>query len=328
MGFSTYLDIRDTRENEMNLIKLDHQKLNHLHERLMRETVNLSIKRIITEYGPSPYPFCFFVMGSAGRSEQGVWSDQDHGIVYGNTSNEAKDYFLRLGKEISDGLHQTGYQYCDGDVMASNPLWCKPIEEWTNQIDTWIKEASWESIRYLLIFIDGRPLVGEAVFMKQIKLYAIESIHKNQLLSRLLNNTLHIKKGVGILGQLLAETHGPHSGALNLKERALFPYVNGIRLLAIRDKLTETSTLSRLRSLSGRTLSEQDKRLYEQQFLKLLSFRLALADHSNYDSGHYVTIDHLTKNQKAELKEIIKDGAHLFQSIRKIVEKEASNEAK
>lgn len=322
MVFSSYSEIRAWRNLQIKKETLDHFKLNCLHDDLMHSVIELALKRINEELGSPPSSYCFFVMGSAGRFEQSIWSDQDHGIIFQENSPNAQEYFLRLGKEISDGLHQTGYAYCDGGVMASNPLWCKSMPEWMLQLANWIKESSWESIRHLLIFMDGRTLYGEHPFIQELKIDAYQLIHQDHLLARMLDNTMLLKKGVGLLGQFLTETHGPHTGLLNIKEKALYPYVNAVRLLAIKENIMETSTLGRLQKLSDKTLPPAARQLYENQFLKLLNYRLSLGDHTNYDSGHYLVVNKLTAEQKKEIKESIKNGPHLYHSIRKLVEKE------
>jgi CBS domain-containing protein len=137
-----------------------------------------------------------------------------------------------------------------------------------------------------------------------------------------LNNTLYLKKGIGVLGQILVETHGPHTGYLNIKEKALFPYVNAIRLLALKGNIHETSTLLRLEKLSEMELPSIKRELYKQQFFKLLNFRLSLAKPDNYENSHYLSITSLSKKQKEEVKEILKNGAALYRYVRNLVDKE------
>ena len=233
----TYSGITDYRKNQMKDAARDHFKLNKLHDILIKQVLDISLKEVIARYGPPPATFSFFVMGSAGRFEQSIWSDQDHGIIYLDSTTEAKTYFLSLGKEISKGLYQVGYPYCDGGVMSGNPFWCKSNTEWEKQIKSWALDASWESLRYLLIFIDGRSIYGQHQLLEQLKSFVYQTVQKEQLLPRLTTNTLHIKKGIGVLGQLLVETHGAHTGSLNIKETALFPYVNAARLLAVKANL-------------------------------------------------------------------------------------------
>ncbi|WHY67951.1 DUF294 nucleotidyltransferase-like domain-containing protein [Neobacillus sp. SuZ13] len=317
MKQDTYSAIAEYRNTHMKEASKDHFQLNQLHDIIIKKVMEISMKEIQIRYGPLPSPFSLFVMGSAGRFEQSVWSDQDHGIIYLDSSPEAKAYFLSLGKEVSKGLYQVGYPYCDGGVMSGNPFWCKSQTEWEKQILNWTSESSWESLRYLLIFIDGRSFYGQHQFMNQLKTFAYQTVQKEQILARIYKNTHHFKKGIGVLGQLLVETHGEHAGSLNIKETALFPYINAVRLLAIRNHVLETSTLSRLDQLQI-----HDKHLYKTMFLKLLTYRLQFASQLDYESGHYLPVEKLTKEQKNEMKEIIRNGVALYQFAGKLIEKE------
>jgi CBS domain-containing protein len=316
-----YEEIRSYRDQQIPAVINDHFKLNLLHDKVITKVIDLSVSRIQVRNGPPPCPYSFFVMGSAGRFEQSIWSDQDHGIIYEQQSDEIKDYFLDLGREISVGLQIAGYDYCDGAVMASNPLWCKSLSEWQQQLSRWIQDSTWESIRQLLIFIDGRSMYGEEIYIEDLKHLVYQSIHNGPLLKRVLTNTLYFKKGMGVLGQVLVETHGPHAGLLNIKETALFPYVNAARLLAIKENITATSTLLRLDSIPDRLIKTSTKELYKQQFLKLLNYRLAHCDNTSYESSHYLRVDTLSKMQKNEVKEILKNGLALYRFVKNLVEK-------
>jgi CBS domain-containing protein len=316
-----YEEIRSYRDQQITAVISDPFKLNLLHDEVITQVIRLSVGRIQVRNGPPPCPFSFFVMGSAGRFEQSIWSDQDHGIIYEQQSDEIKDYFLELGKEISHGLQTAGYDYCDGAVMSSNPLWCKSRSEWQQQLSKWILDSTWESIRQLLIFVDGRSMYGEKVYIEELKLLVYQSIHNGSHLRRILTNTLHLKKGMGVLGQILVETHGPHAGLLNLKEKALLPYVNAARLLAIKENITETSTLLRLDSIPESLLTTSAKELYKHQFLKLLNYRLSYCDNKDYEAGHYLRIDTLSRIQRNDIKEILKNGLALYRFVKNLVEK-------
>jgi CBS domain-containing protein len=319
---NSYLEIRRFRDDQIIWVSRNHFQLNQLHDEIINSVITVSVHQMAERYGPIPCPFTFFTMGSAGRFEQSVWSDQDHGIIYQQQGPEINEYFLALGKEISQGLQLAGYIYCEGGVMASNPLWCKSVSEWRQQLANWLLDSSWELIRQLLIFIDGRTLYGDASLLESLKIEVYQTIHKENLLKKLLSNTLHYKRGIGILGQILVETHGQHSGSLNIKEKALFPYVNAIRLLAIKGNIFETSTLSRLEKLPVVEFPTIKRELYHQQFLKLLNFRLSLTKPDNYENSHYLSVASLSKKQKEEVKEILKNGAALYRYVRNLVDKE------
>ncbi|MBN8209815.1 hypothetical protein JI666_13745 [Bacillus sp. NTK071] len=313
------------REQQIKGVVEDHVALNAFHDQLMRQVVHLAEQKVKKEWGPAPSSFSFFLMGSGGRFEQALWSDQDHGIVYQETSEGASDYFLKLGNEISNGLHAVGYEFCDGKVMASNPLWCKSTDEWRGQLESWIDDERFDAIRYLLIFVDARVLVGRDQPIDELKkLIHLKLEESPHLLKRMLKNTMHLQKGVGVFGQILAETHGEHTGEVNFKQTAFFPYVNAVRLLALKEKVMNTSTLSRLEALSDQTLPRSERQSYENEFMKLLHFRLHYGKQENYEAVHYVTIDSLPKEQRKELKEMMKKGMELYKYTKKAIEKGCS----
>lgn len=322
MNDTSYLEIRNFRNRKITEVSQDHFKLNRLHDEIMNCVIDLSINKTVVKNGPPPCPFSFFLMGSGGRLEQSIWSDQDHGIIYQETNLESQLYFLELGKEISEGLYQAGYDYCDGGVMSSNPMWCKSLFEWEQQLMRWILDSSWESIRHLLIFIDGRSLYGEPGYVDKLKTIVYQTVHKEHLISKVLGNTMFVKRGINILGNLLVETHGPFAGSLNLKEIGLFPYVNAVRLLAIHENMLETSTLSRLDRLNDKFLHPSEKELYKRHLVTLLNYRLLYGNHNDYESGHFLPIQTLTKKQKKELKDIIRNGTAFFRFVRKLLEKD------
>ncbi|WP_043931249.1 DUF294 nucleotidyltransferase-like domain-containing protein [Bacillus sp. EB01] len=320
---SIYEKIRSYR-TEIMMAGLDsNTTLAKLNNTIMEQVVWLAIEKVAQELGPAPSPFSFFVLGSAGRCEQGIWSDQDHGLIFVDGGENVKGYFLTLGREITEGLTEVGYPKCDGNVMASNPMWCHSLAHWQNQVEYWTEEASWETIRHLLTFLDSRSLAGNEDLLGELKRVVFHSIHQKQLLPRIINNTMHIKKGVGVLGQLLVETHGPFTGMINIKETGLLPYINSARILAIHEEIAETSTIGRFRRLPDSILSASERIYYECRFSKLLDFRLAFGGHENYEAEHYLHPGKLTKDQKKELRAILLDGVHLFEKVRKLIEKES-----
>ncbi|MRH43806.1 hypothetical protein GH741_14100 [Aquibacillus halophilus] len=320
---NSYADIKKWRKQELVTVSTDHQQLNELHDEVIKKTVAISMDKVQRELGKPPAPFAFFLMGSAGRFEQSVLSDQDHGIIF-NGSDDNQFYFLKLGSEITEALAEVGYERCDGLVMSSNPLWCQSIEGWTSQISDWLDEASWQSLRHFSTFFDSRVLVGETDFLTELKQEAFSILKKQpRLYLRLVENVDFVKKGIGIFGQLLPELHGEHSGAIQLKQTTFFPYVNSLRLLALKDSMFEPSTLSRFKELSPNTYPTIKN--YEDDFIELLNFRLHFRKNArNYNEVHLIHLDALTKKDKQHLKKLMKQGYKLFSETKLLMVKECS----
>ncbi|MEA1921420.1 MAG: DUF294 nucleotidyltransferase-like domain-containing protein, partial [Pseudomonadota bacterium] len=108
--------------------------------KLISKVSDLINKKIITfaieELGPPPTDFSFLALGSEGRSEQTLVTDQDNAIIYEDVEEDKKEeteaYFLSLGEKVCKNLDQVGYCLCEGEIMAMNPKWCRPLSSWKN----------------------------------------------------------------------------------------------------------------------------------------------------------------------------------------------------
>ncbi|MFC3041089.1 DUF294 nucleotidyltransferase-like domain-containing protein [Virgibacillus xinjiangensis] len=317
-----YREVRDWRQKHIGEVSTCHFKLNKFHDDLIKYTVLQAMEKVQREQGNPPVPFAFFLMGSAGRMEQSIWSDQDHGIVFDGKVEHA-GYFQRLGSEIAVGLEVAGYQLCDGGVMASNPLWCQSVIDWEQQITDWLKEASWTSLRHFSTFMDARVLIGEQQLVMKIKKQASTIINSYPRLSlRLAENVDFIKKGIGFFGQLLSDSFGKQSGKVQLKQTAIFPYVNALRILAVKQGVPQSSTLSRFNGIKEEYPAIGS---YEVYFVRLLQFRLRFQQEiTSYEQVHLISVDRLTKEDRKELKTLMKKGYELFSNTKEIIEGECS----
>lgn len=318
-----YFEIRQLRNAHIHKVWDDPIALNQFHDTLIKATVQKAIKKIESEFGAAPAHFTFFIMGSGGRSEQSIWSDQDHGIIF-KGEEIIKPYFLTLGKEISQGLYEVGYEFCDGRVMSSNPRWCHSMNTWKEQVINWLDEASWESLRYFSTFFDSKVIIGDDQDLLELKEMALEKLKGEPLLlNRLYENISHIKKGIGILGQLLPNTKGKETGSINIKEVIFFPYVNSLRLLSIKEGILEPSTLARFQQLPD---SYSKIKVYQYSFLRLLHLRLHYKKNANsYEDVHFLDIHTLKKSEKHELKQIMKNGYRLLTETKEIIHKGCSS---
>ncbi|WP_046175854.1 DUF294 nucleotidyltransferase-like domain-containing protein [Domibacillus indicus] len=319
----TYADIRHEKNKTIDRHLHSTQQLNAFHDGIMKQVFTISLQVHVNQYGSPPCPYSLFLLGSAGRFEQGTISDQDHGIVFEQDTDEAASYFLGLGKTFSDGLHEAGYPYCEGKVMSSNPVWCRSAKSWAEQIALWIETDTLDTIRSLHMICDARVLCGEKdsvpAFKKQITSAFKQDPHK---LKRFFENIQFMKKSVGLFGQIFTEQNGPHAGSLNLKQSAFLPYVNAIRVLAMKEGIEPSSTLTRMKALKRLPIYRSRMEEYEEAFRTLLDFRLrALKNAPDYDSSHYVNIDSLGPVRKRELRHILKMAESLHHYVQRFIVK-------
>ncbi|RKQ35624.1 DUF294 nucleotidyltransferase-like domain-containing protein [Oceanobacillus halophilus] len=305
---SAYQSIKEWHDENTVTYQSSADKLQLFHQIMMRNIFEITLDDMIKEYGLPPCDYTWFVTGSAGRLEQGVYSDQDHGIIYKEKNERVKSYFLTFGEKLSSGLHYVGYPLCVGNVMSSNPLWCQSLEEWEWQVNNWIYDNSWKSLRYLLIFYDARIVIGDESMVPHLK----QCIHHFTvehpiLLTRFLENTKRSIQALGLFHQLLMITTGPYTGCMNIKEVAIFPYVNTIRLLSILEGIMETSTLERMRSLKHHSFYAQILKGHDTSFMRLLQLNLKHSMNRQGEGHQYVNIFNLNQEEKLELKAILKN---------------------
>ncbi|SOC36022.1 DUF294 nucleotidyltransferase-like domain-containing protein [Ureibacillus acetophenoni] len=310
----TYESIKHWKDQNISSYLDTNQSLNDFHDQVMSKVLDVAMKKL-SKYN-IPCEFTWFITGSGGRLEQGIVSDQDHGIIYAKSDIESDAYFLALGKEISVGLNIVGYPYCKGNIMSSNPVWCKSFVQWERQLFNWMADESWESIRYLQIFYDARELYGNTNYIQELKysIYQYQIEHPS-LLHRIVANIKHVRNAIGPLGQIMIEQHGKFQGGINLKYAAFIPYVNSIRLLAIKEGILECSTLQRIEVLNGMEIYGNVLEGCESNFSNLLNYRMTFLNGASYDDTHYLNVRLLTNEQKKEIKRILKDGKSLHDQV-------------
>ncbi|MBK7868819.1 MAG: PAS domain S-box protein [Ignavibacteriales bacterium] len=141
---------------------------------LIANTVNNRIIEIaIKESGEPPVKFAFLTMGSVGREEQTLATDQDNAIVFEDVSDDllisTRNYFLLLGEKISNYLALCGYEFCPGLIMAKNEKWVQPFSVWKKYFTEWITESSPQNLLDIKIFFDLRPVYGDLDLGKKLQ---------------------------------------------------------------------------------------------------------------------------------------------------------------
>jgi PAS domain S-box-containing protein len=262
----TISDIIDTKKRLPWLIKtlLDCGARPRIINRIMSRISDTIAERLlelaIQEIGSPQSPLCFIALGSEGRGEQTLVTDQDNALIYGPPTAESNDtlqkYFLRLGDIVSAGLNQAGYTFCSGEVMARNPKWNRPLQDWKYYFRDWITQANPQDLLEFNTFFDFRCIWGEWEFARELR-RVIQSliVEHPPFLLHFAQNALLYKPPIGLFGKIVVESGGESPNALNLKE-AMLPIVNFARLYALRHNVSETNTIDRL------------YRLFELQIIK------------------------------------------------------------
>jgi CBS domain-containing protein len=204
------------------------------------------------ELGNPPAEYAFIVMGSEGRHEQTLKTDQDNAIIY-MENEENKDqiasYFLKLGTWIVDALHQTGYALCKGDNMASNPMWNQPLSVWKSYFRKWINTGQPKDLLDINIFFDFRFCHGNSRITQELEEFILNESKTNPaFLHHLAKNAMQFKPSVNMFGNVQMGSSGAPADTIRIKD-SVSAIVNFARIYALQHGIISKNTLSRLEEL-------------------------------------------------------------------------------
>ncbi len=150
------------------------QLLSDHNDLLYRVAIDEAMDEMQAEgWGPAPVRFCVLVMGSGGRHESLLHPDQDNALILEDypleRHNEIDAWFRTLAERFTARLDQVGIPYCKGDVMASRPLWRKPISEWKEQMRLWMATRRVKLVQLCNILFDFAPVYGDATLAQQLR---------------------------------------------------------------------------------------------------------------------------------------------------------------
>ncbi|MBU8848365.1 MAG: CBS domain-containing protein [Desulfobacterales bacterium] len=280
------------------------------------------IRFSLDKMGPSPCKFVFLTMGSEGREEQTLISDQDNAIVYEDSKypEKAKKYFDKLSQLICDQLNMTGYRFCDGNNMAKNPKWCQPLSKWKQYFNTWIRTSNPENLLHSSIFFDFRGTWGDLTLADELKDYLLSSI-KNWagFLRNLTENATYFKPPISRFGKFVVKTQGDQKGSLDIK-LGMMPITDFTRVYALKNGISQTNTLTRLfrlytrRALTSKEYTDIVKAYNYMMQLRFLRQITTIMDEEKIPDN-YINPHNLSALDQTMLKEIFKMIEKLQQNL-------------
>jgi len=235
----------------------------HVITRMLVSACDAATERFITMaihvLGPPPAPFAFLALGSQGRQEQTLATDQDNAILYalpadGADADAVARYFLALGTRVCEWLNEAGYLYCRGNSMASNPRWCQSLPVWKQYFDDWIGNSEPKELMEFSIFFDFRAVYGNAQLAEELRRHVYATLRgAPAFFPRFAQNALLFKPPHRLFGKIRIVDTGGEPGSLNLKD-ALVPIVNFARLYTLQHECDVAHTLDRLNVLVEKAL--------------------------------------------------------------------------
>lgn len=328
-------DLRHVREKLSELIRTSIVKnipvshINNIASEINLALLRRSVELAILDLGSPPARFGWFSIGSQGRKEQLLLTDQDSMLVFEDVAPEkyrdVKDYFLKLAKRTTAIIEKLGYPYCPHSHMASNPLWCKSVSDWIAQFESWMNSPGERSNEISAIFFDYELVFGEPKIEEVLTESIFKNVKKNSSFFDFLgNDALRKPAPLTFFKKFNVEEEGDFKDRLDIKTRALMPLIDGARLLSLSHLLRGVNnTFTRFKQLAIE--DPKNKEVYlscADAFLILSKFR-AIEGIQNDSDGQYINVLEMSKNDREKLKnalepmkdleELIKDNFRLTQ---------------
>ncbi|WP_158857635.1 DUF294 nucleotidyltransferase-like domain-containing protein [Lunatibacter salilacus] len=273
------------------------------------------IENVLKEKGDAPAKFVFFILGSEGRMEQTLKTDQDNAIIYEDKANEqresVREFFLSFAKEVSERLDYIGFAFCTGDFMAQNPSWTHSLSHWKNNYERWFVESSPETVMNYATFFDCRAIYGDFSLLDQLKDFMVEQLDNplERFFFNMAQNALKFDPQLTWLKNI--RTFKIENEEVFDIKKAMSPMVEAIRIYALREKIFETNTGRRLKELTERNIFDKESasELY-QAYYYLMALRLEKQAERIIEerkpAQNYIPIRSITKVQAATLRQIFK----------------------
>lgn len=262
------------------------------------------------EMGKPPCSYSIMVIGSEGRREQSLKTDQDNALIYeGNSKN--KEYFEKFSNKYIGLLLEIGFPPCIGNVMISNHYWRRTKEEWFKEITRWMENPKPENVLNISIFFDFRNVYGQEELIEELWDFIFKRLKiSKHFLPFLASEAIKFRPPIGFFGNLKTEKEGTHKGEIDIKKYGIFPITQGIRVLSLHNEIRNTNTFERIRKLKELSVFTSDfARDLEDGYRFLMTLRLksqAKEIRNSLSPDNYINPKELSKTEKEILVDIFK----------------------
>ncbi len=271
------------------------------------------------KHGLAGAPYCWLALGSEGRVEQTLSTDQDNGIVFAAAPEAAealRERLLAFAEEVNRGLDACGFPLCKGGIMASNPKWCLTLAEWQDLFAGWIDHGDPAALLNATIFFDFRPLYGAVALAEELRSWLAARAQANpRFLHQMAANALRNRPPLGLVRDFVVASGGEHDHTIDLKLNGTTPFVDAARIYGLAAGDTHTNTLARLRAAGSRLkIPREEVEAWCEAFLFIQLIKLRnqhLAQRQGGDGHNHVNPDELNELERRILKEAFRQARKL-----------------
>ncbi|MFO7576826.1 MAG: putative nucleotidyltransferase substrate binding domain-containing protein [Pelovirga sp.] len=219
----------------------------------------------------------FLVLGSEGRREQTLKTDQDNAIIFADSvTPEERAEIEDFSHALIAALIDIGVPECPGGIMAKNDFWRRSLNDWKRAVSSWIDSPNGENILNFSMLSDMRGLCGDSSLERDLRAFILEKAEHNSIfLARMAQNVVNFSQPLGWFGRIKVEKEGEHAGMIDLKKAGIFTLTEGVKVLALSDGVFGGSTLEKMATLKKkRVLPQSHIADLEAAFILLTTLRL------------------------------------------------------
>ena len=265
---------------------------------------------------------CLLVMGSEGRAEQILKTDQDNALIIADECTLSDEEILEYTKKYTEYLVDFGFPRCEGNIMVSNPYWCRRFKDFKDLIYEWITQPSGDNYMNLAIFYDAMAVTNDRKMLTQLKeyLFNIGSTSKTFYM-HFAKIIMDFNVPLGFFdGFVFDSKDKEHNNEIDIKKGGIFIIVQSIRTLSLEHNLFRVNTIKRIRELQE--LGELDEE-FASELIEAFKFLLTLKLKSNLDKmdkgqviDNYINPDNLNTMEK----DLLKDSFKIVNKLKKKLE--------
>jgi CBS domain-containing protein len=286
--------------------------ISHLNDVLTERLLEIKA----AEHGVDLSRLCWLALGSEGRNEQTIATDQDNALILpDDISAAARQNALAFARDVNQALDACGYPLCKGGIMAGNPACCLTLREWRERFSHWIEHGAPQDLLNASIYFDFRPLAGDLTLAHRLRAEVNRAASRvPRFLKQLALNALTREPPLNWMGGIAAD----EDGRIDLKLQGTAIFVDAARLYALSQGAAATSTRERLEAVGpvlGVTAAEYEAWVRGFEFLQMLRLQIQLEGGAMDEQPNHIVVDSLNDIDRRILKETFRVARSLQQRL-------------
>ncbi|HNQ63335.1 MAG TPA: DUF294 nucleotidyltransferase-like domain-containing protein [Syntrophorhabdaceae bacterium] len=240
--------------------------------RIVRDAITIRSMKLLEKemerdgFGAPPVAYAWVGLGSEGRDEQTMLTDQDNMIIYGEPEHNDKTkesidaYFLEFSNRAVEALHRVGFEKCKGGVMPSNEKWRGSMDGWKRRLEDRItyERGIFESLD-VIILTDARFIYGERQLIDRLLKFFFEFLRDNRhVMKDFIKTAVLMPTALSFFNNFKVEKDGEYKDTFNIKLTGWAPLILSVRMLSINNGIFEVNTLKRIKLLREMNIIKQE----------------------------------------------------------------------